>query len=156
MKTGERGLALIKEFEGCKLSAYQCPAGKWTIGYGSTFYGDGTPVGKGRTLPTKLAALELLKVTLVQFEKDVNSLVKVPITQNQFDALISFAYNLGSDIDKDDIAEGLGDSTLLKKLNNRDYFGAAAEFHKWNKESGKVSNGLVRRRKAESELFLMS
>ncbi len=156
MKTGERGLALIKEFEGCKLSAYQCPAGKWTIGYGSTFYGDGTPVGKGRTLPTELAALELLKVTLVQFEKDVNSLVKVPITQNQFDALISFAYNLGSDIDKDDIAEGLGDSTLLKKLNNRDYFGAAAEFHKWDKAGGKPLAGLTRRRKAESELFLMS
>ena len=156
MKTGERGLALIKEFEGCKLSAYQCPAGIWTIGYGSTRYGDGTPVSKGRTLPTELAALELLKVTLVQFEKDVNSLVKVPITQNQFDALISFAYNLGSDIDKDDIAEGLGDSTLLKKLNNRDYFGAAAEFHKWNKAGGKPLAGLTRRRKAEAELFLMS
>jgi len=154
MKTGERGLALIKEFEGCKLSAYQCPAGKWTIGYGSTFYGDGTPVGKGRTLPSELAALELLKVTLVQFEKDVNSLVKVPITQNQFDALISFAYNLGSDIDKDDIAEGLGDSTLLKKLNDRDYFGAAAEFHKWNKAGGKPLAGLTRRRNAEAELFL--
>ena len=154
MKTGERGLALIKEFEGCKLSAYQCPAGIWTIGYGSTRYGDGTPVGKGRTLPSELAALELLKVTLVQFEKDVNSLVKVPITQNQFDALISFAYNLGSDIDKDDIAEGLGDSTLLKKLNDRDYFGAAAEFHKWNKAGGKSLAGLTRRRNAEAELFL--
>jgi len=154
MKASQKCFNIIKEFEGCKLAAYLCPAGKWTIGYGSTFYGDGTPVGKNRTLPTELAALELLKVTIVQFEKDVTSLVKVPITQNQFDALVSFAYNCGSDIDKDDIAEGLGDSTLLKKLNFGDYAGAAAEFHKWNKSGGKVSNGLIRRRKAEAELFL--
>jgi lysozyme len=154
MKIGQRGLDLIKEFEGCKLKAYQCPAGVWTIGIGSTHYGDGTPVTKNRTLPNEGAALALLAATIGQYEKDVTSLVKVPINQNQFDALVSFAYNLGSDIDKDDIAEGLGDSTLLKKLNAGDYTGAANEFKKWNKSSGKSLAGLTRRREAESELFL--
>ena len=154
MKIGEKGLALIKEFEGCKLQSYKCPAGVWTIGIGSTRYADGTPVKANQALPGEAAAMALLKDTITQYELDVTSLVKVPITQNQFDALVSFAYNFGSDIDKDDIAEGLGDSTLLKKLNVGDYAGAAKEFHKWNKSGGKPLAGLTRRRNAEAELFL--
>ena len=96
----------------------------------------------------------MLERILSQFEADVISLVKVPLTQNQFDALVSFAFNVGSDIDADTIAEGLGDSTLLKKLNRKDYLGAANEFLKWNKCKGVVSKGLTNRRTRERELFL--
>jgi lysozyme len=91
---------------------------------------------------------------LVPFEQAVNSLVKVKLTQNQFDALISFVYNVGADIDADNIAEGLGDSTLLKKLNAGDYKGAADQFLKWDKANGKVMKGLTIRRQAERALFL--
>ena len=85
MKTGERGLALIKEFEGCKLAAYQCPAGIWTIGICSTHYGDGTPVTKGRTLPTEKAAIALLAATIGQYEKAV---IQVEVGTQSFSCLI--------------------------------------------------------------------
>jgi lysozyme len=88
------------------------------------------------------------------FEEEVNYLLRVPVTQNQFDALVSFAYNVGSDIDTDTLAEGLGDSTLLKYLNAGNLGAAADEFPKWNKAKGKILPGLTRRRKAERELFL--
>lgn len=149
MKTSPRGVALIKSFEGCRLTAYRCSAGVLTIGYGHT----GPDVLPGMTI-TQQRADELLTQDLERFERDVISLVKVPITQGQFDALVSFAFNVGSDIDSDDIAEGLGDSTLLRRLNARDYMGAAGEFLRWNKAGGVVLGGLVRRRKAERELFL--
>lgn len=149
MFISNRGLELIKEFEGCKLTAYKCPAGIWTIGYGHT----GLDVYKGLTI-SAAHAVALLREDIRQFEKDVTSLLKVPVNQNQFDALVSFAFNLGSDIDKDDIAEGLGDSTLLKKVNSMDFAGAALEFPKWNKAGGKVLAGLSRRRAAEQRLFL--
>jgi len=86
-------------------------------------------------------------------ERDVRSLVKVTVNQNQFDALVCFAFNVGSDIDADSIAEGLGDSTLLKKLNAGDYAGAANEFTKWCRNDGKKMLGLYRRRMAEKLLF---
>jgi lysozyme len=98
-------------------------------------------------------AKELLRHTLTEFERDVNSVVKVPLTQGQFDALVDFAYNVGTDIDADNITEGLGDSTLLKKLNAGDYDGAAKEFGKWVYSKGVRMAGLVKRRKAEVALF---
>ena len=147
MKTGERGLALIKEFEGCKLAAYQCPAGIWTIGYGSTRYGDGTPVTKGRTLPNEGAALELLKATMGKYEKAVNGL-GVELTQNEFDALVSLTYNIG--------AGNLASSTLVKMLKSGDNKAEIAkQFLRWDKANGKPLAGLTSRRNAEAELFLM-
>ena len=146
MKTGERGLALIKEFEGCKLAAYQCPAGIWTIGIGSTHYGDGTPVTKSRTLPTEKAAIALLAATIGQYEKAVNA-VDAELTQNEFDALVCLCYNIG--------AGNFASSTLVKMLNaGEDKEEVAKQFVRWNKAGGKVMAGLTRRRNAEAELFL--
>ena len=146
MKTGERGLALIKEFEGCKLSAYQCPAGIWTIGIGSTHYGDGTPVTKNRTLPTEKAAIALLAATIGQFEKAVNAM-GVELTQNEFDALVCLCYNIG--------AGNFLKSTLVKMLKaGDDKAEIAKQFLRWDKAGGKPLAGLTRRRNAEAELFL--
>ena len=151
-KTSETGIDLIKSFESCRLKAYPDPGTggePWTIGWGHT----GREVKPG-LIWTQQQADKALIEDLMQFEQDVNDLVKVNINQNQFDALVSFAFNVGSDIDDDTLAEGLGDSTLLKKLNAGDYHGAADEFPKWNKSDGKTLTGLIRRRAAERELFL--
>lgn len=148
MYISKKGLELIKKFEGLRLKAYKCPSGIWTIGYGHT-----KGVYPGMTITEELAD-KFLVDDIWYFERDVESLVKVPLTQGQFDALVSFAFNVGSDIDDDDIPEGLGDSTLLKKLNSGDYAGAADEFPKWVYSRGKKLKGLVRRRAAERELFL--
>jgi len=148
MRLSERGEALIKSFESCRLRAYLDGGGKWTIAWGHT-----NGVKQGDTC-TQEEADALFDAEIVIYEDGVNSLVKAPINQNEFDALVSFAYNVGLDIDTDDVAEGLGDSTLLKKLNKWDYDGAAAEFPKWNKDNGMVVAGLTRRRKAEQALFL--
>jgi lysozyme len=149
------GIDLIKEFEGCYLKTYKDPRPNnpiWTIGWGTIRYPDGKPVREGDVISQALADLYLM-AEVDKLENDVESLVKVPVSDEQFSALLSFAYNVGADIDADTIAEGLGDSTLLKKLNAGDYAGAAAEFPKWNKAEGKVLNGLVRRRAAERKLF---
>ncbi len=140
MKTSNVGIELIKKYEGCVLKAYKCPSGVWTIGYGHT-----NGVKSGMKI-TKVQALNYLKQDLSVFEKVVTNYVKVPLNQNQFDALVSFLFNCGSG--------ALKTSTLLKKLNSCDYNGAANEFLKWNKSNGKVLNGLVRRRQEEKELFL--
>lgn len=145
MQTSDKGIALIKEFEGCKLTAYQDSVGVWTIGYGWTQPVDGKPVRAGMTIKQETAE-RLLKTGLVSYESDVSRLVKVGLTQGQFDALVSFTYNLG--------ARSLSTSTLLRKLNASDYAGAADEFLRWNKAGGKVLNGLTRRREAERALFL--
>lgn len=145
MQTSEKGIALIKQFEGCKLTAYQDSVGVWTIGYGWTQPVDGKPIRAGMTIKQE-AAERLLKTGLVSYESDVSRLVKVGLTQGQFDALVSFTYNLG--------ARSLSTSTLLRKLNAGDYAGAADEFLRWNKAGGKVLNGLTRRREAERALFL--
>jgi GH24 family phage-related lysozyme (muramidase) len=146
MKTGERGLKLIKEFEGCKLKAYQCPAGVWTIGIGSTHYGDGTPVTKNRTLPNEGAALALLAATIGQYEKAVNA-TGVELTQNEYDALVCFCYNIG--------AGNFFKSTLVKMLKaGDDKAEIAKQFLRWDKAGGKPLAGLTRRRNAEAELFL--
>lgn len=145
MQTSDKGLALIKQFEGCKLTAYQDSVGVWTIGYGWTQPVDGKPLRAGMTIKQETAE-RLLKTGLVSYESDVSRLVKVDLTQGQFDALVSFTYNLG--------ARSLSTSTLLRKLNASDYAGAADEFLRWNKAGGKVLNGLARRREAERALFL--
>lgn len=145
MQTSDKGISLIKQFEGCKLTAYQDSVGVWTIGYGWTQPVDGKLVRAGMAIKHETAE-RLLKAGLVSYENDVSRLVKVGLTQGQFDALVSFTYNLG--------ARSLSTSTLLRKLNAGDYAGAADEFLHWNKAGGKVLNGLTRRREAERALFL--
>ncbi|MCE9874106.1 MULTISPECIES: lysozyme [Hafnia] len=145
MRASENGINLIKQFEGCRLTAYQDSVGVWTIGYGWTQPVDGKPVGKGMTI-TQQKADDLLKQGVVQYEAGVHGLVTVQLNQNQYDALVDFAYNLG--------VNALKGSTLLKKLNTGDYAGAANEFTKWNKAGGKELAGLTRRREAEKSLFL--
>ncbi|WP_320728543.1 lysozyme [Enterobacter ludwigii] len=145
MQTSDKGIALIKQFEGCKLTAYQDSVGVWTIGYGWTQPVDGKPIRAGMTIKQETAE-RLLKTGLVSYESDVSRLVRVGLNQGQFDALVSFTYNLG--------ARSLSTSTLLRKLNAGDYAGAADEFLRWNKAGGKVLNGLTRRREAERALFL--
>lgn len=140
MRTGPEGIALIKAFEGCGLKAYLCPAGVPTIGYGST----GPHVKLGQTI-TRAQAELLLKLDLLRFEAAIARLVTVPLNQNQTDALISFAFNVG--------IGALEKSTLLKKLNDGDYNAVPSQLQRWNKAGGKVLPGLVRRRLAEGELF---
>ena len=139
MHISEAGLALIRQFEGLRLSAYRCPAGIATIGYGST-----AGVQMGQTI-TAARAEELLRDDVRQFEAAVSRLVKVPLNQGQHDALVSFAFNLG--------AKALEQSTLLRLLNAGDYSGAAAQFDRWVYASGKKLSGLVKRRAAERALF---
>jgi len=141
MIISNEGINLIKSFEGLELKAYRDSVGVWTQGYGST----GPHIIPGSTI-TEVQAEALLIKDLSRFESGVNELVKVPLTQNQFDALVSFSFNLG--------LGNLKSSTLLKKLNGKDYVGAGNEFERWNKAGGKVLNGLTRRRLAEKELFL--
>ncbi|PDO81613.1 lysozyme [Kosakonia sacchari] len=145
MRISNRGIAFIKQFEGMRLTAYQDSVGVWTIGYGWTQSVDGKPIRAGMAIKEDTAE-RLLRTGLVGYESDVSKLVKVKLTQGQFDALVSFAYNLG--------ARALSTSTLLKKLNAGDYRGAADEFLRWNKAGGQVLAGLSRRRAAERELFL--
>lgn len=145
MQASNNGINLIKQFEGCRLTAYQDSVGVWTIGYGWTQPVEGKPVAKGMSI-TQQKANDLLTEGVAQYEKGVTNLVTVPVNQNQFDAMVDFAYNLG--------VNALKGSTLLKKLNACDYAGAANEFPKWNKAGGKELAGLTRRREAERSLFL--
>lgn len=137
--TSEKGLELIKHYEGFSAQAYKCPANIWTIGYGHT-----AGVTEGQTITAEQGE-QLLKKDLAHAERSVNSLVKVTLNQSQFDALVSFVFNLGSG--------NFQSSTLLKKLNQQDFDGAALEFKKWVKSNGSVLPGLVKRRNSEAELF---
>jgi lysozyme len=143
-KTGDSGKKLIKDFEGFRASAYICPAGVLTIGYGTTRI-NGRPVKAGLKITTDEAD-QFLEEDLKVFEDVVNNSVSIEITQNQFDALVCFVYNVGSGNFKK--------STLLKLVNSGDLSEAADQFLRWNKAGGKVLSGLTRRRKAERELFL--
>lgn len=138
------GLNLIKTFEGLKLEAYDDGIGVWTIGYGTIKYPNGVRVKRGDTC-TEAQATDYMRNDLRTFIADVNRLVTKKINQNQFDALVSFIYNLGT--------TNFASSTLLKKLNSGDFVGAASEFKRWNKAGGKVMKGLTRRREAEANLF---
>ena len=145
MQISKNGIELIKRFEGLELKAYPDSVGVLTIGYGWTQPVDGKKIVRGMVID-QATADRLLKCGVVQYEQGVNQLVKVKITQGQFDALVSFAYNLG--------LRSLSTSTLLQKLNAGDKQGAANEFGKWVNAGGVRLNGLVRRRAAERELFL--
>ena len=133
------GLALIKKFEGCELEAYQCSAGVWTIGYGHT-----KDVEEGDTI-SKDQAEEMLVEELHEYENYVNEYVNVALSQNQFDALVSWVYNLGP--------ANLKASTMLKVLNSGKYEDVPAQIKRWNKAGGKVLEGRIRRREAEACLF---
>jgi len=136
---------LVKEFEGCKLTAYKCPAGIWTIGYGNTQYENGKAVKEGEVITLEIAE-QLLELILIKFIQQVGEIVKTNINQNQKDALTDFAYNCG--------VGNLKTSTLLKKVNAdpKDKT-IRAEFEKWTRANGKVLNGLVKRRNAEANLY---
>lgn len=140
MKINKEGLELIKLFEGLKLKTYKDAVGIDTIGYGST----GSHVKPNMTI-TKAEAENLLLKDISRFEVGVEKLVKVPISSNQFSALVSFSFNLG--------LGNLEKSTLLKLLNQKKYTEASNEFVKWNRAGGKVLAGLTRRREAEKSLF---
>lgn len=141
MNISEDGLNLIKKFEGCKLKAYKCPAGVWTIGYGHT----GADV-KEYTIISQQQAEHYLKNDVIIHSNNVSRLVKRPLTQNQFDALVSFEYNVGY--------ANFASSTILKLLNQSKYIEAAQQFDRWVYANKKKLAGLVKRRKAEKDLFL--
>ena len=154
MTLDNKGYLLIATFEGLRLKPYLCSAGVPTIGYGSTFYPSGRKVTMRDKPITQETAFWMLKQVANMFAKDVDSLVTSNINQNQFNALVSFAFNLGSDIDADNIPEGLGDSRLLRRVNaNPNDPEIAREFVKWNKAGGRVLDGLSKRRLKEAELY---
>lgn len=153
MRTSAEGIALLHHYESCRLAAYPDPGSldghPWTIGWGHT----GKEVKRGLVW-TQAQADAAFVQDLAATEAGVQRLVKVSLSQSQFDALVSFAYNVGLDENQNGKAEGLGESTLLRKLNTKDYAGAAEQFLRWNKNDGVVMYGLTRRRTAERALFL--
>ncbi len=147
MSLSQVGVNSICNFEGLRLSAYDDGIGVWSIGYGTTRYPHGLSVQKGDTCTLEQAKVYMQHYLKI-FERAVNGAVKVPLTQNQFDALVSLSYNIG--------AGAFKKSTLLKKLNSGDYKGAANQFDVWVNAGGKRLAGLVRRRAIEKKLFLGS
>ena len=147
MKSTTNATDIIKEFESLRLIPYLCPRGIPTIGFGSTYYEDGVKVKLDDKPISKDRAEELLINTVNTFDKQVSSLISKNITlnQNQFDAIVSFAFNIG--------IGNFTTSTLLKKINKSDFTGASEEFKRWNKSGGVELAGLTRRRKTEKELF---
>ena len=145
-KISQKGIDLIKKYEGFSAKPYLCPAQIPTIGYGATYYEDGKKVTLQDSLITEDRSVELLKHLLVTFEKSVDSFCRDDINQNQFDALVSFAYNLGT--------SSLKSSTLLKKVNaNPADPTIKDEFMKWVNAGGKKLPGLVKRRADEAALY---
>ena len=139
MNIGSKGIELIKHFEGCELEAYKCAAGVWTIGYGHI---------KGVTsdsVITQEQAEQMLVEELHEYEGYINNMVTVELNQNQYDAMVSWVYNLGGG--------NLKASTLLKVVNQGEFDGVPAQIMRWNKAGGKVLEGLTRRRQAEADLF---
>ena len=145
MHVSPSGVDLICNFEGLRLKAYDDGVGVWTIGFGTTKYPNGIRVKKGDTC-TLDQAKAYMQNDLKAFEQTVNNTVKVPLNQNQFDALVSLAYNIGSTAFKN--------STLVRQLNEGNYKAAANQFNVWVNAGGKRMQGLVNRRAAEKTLFL--
>ena len=139
------GVDLICGFEGKRLAAYDDGVGVWTIGFGTTVYPNGIKVMKGDTC-TEAQAKTYMAHDLKKFEATVNKAVTVQLNQNQFDALVSLAYNIGTN--------AFSKSTLVKKLNANDIRGAADQFDVWVNAGGKRMQGLVNRRAKEKALFL--
>lgn len=143
LKTSQKGIELIKAFEGCKLKSYKCPASVWTIGFGNTFYLDGSKVLMGQKISQIEADMLMLKL-LPKYEATVIKNIKVTLNQNQFDALVSFCWNCGSS------------ETLFRLVNQKS---TDEVIYKWwrthyTKGGGKELPGLVRRRKTEADLFI--
>ncbi|MGO4172504.1 lysozyme [Bosea sp. TAF32] len=152
MELSERGLALIKQWEGYRSTAYQCDAGKWTIGWGTT-----TGVQPGMKI-TKAQAERMLREDLVRFQACVTKSVHVPLTQGQYDALVSLCYNIGEGNDPTTTKKkrgpvGFRDSTLVKLLNQGRYDSACAQFDRWVMVGKKKNAGLQNRRDAEQAMF---
>ena len=143
---GAKGLNLIKKYEGFKASPYRCPAGIPTIGYGATYYPDGTKVKlTDKPITTREADTMLLNM-LKHYEQGVDSFTTDKVNQNQFDALVSIAYNIG--------LQALKGSTLIRKVNvDPNDKTIKNEFMRWTKANGKVLDGLLARRKEEAELY---
>ena len=139
MNISNEGISLIKKFEGCELEAYQDAVGVWTIGYGHT-----KNVKEGLTV-SKEQADNMLLNELDEYCEHVEKAVTVDLKQCEFDALVSWTYNLGP--------TNLNNSTMLKVLNNKEYNEVPNQIMRWNKAGGKVLQGLVRRREAEALLF---
>jgi lysozyme len=142
MRISPNGIKFIKLEEGLSLTSYLCPARVWTVGYGHTRH------ARSGMKITEAEAEGLLYADLVAFERAVNELVQVPLNQDQFDALVSFVFNVG--------VSAFSKSTLLKLLNQGEYAAAKEQFARWNKAGGEVSPGLINRRRRESALFWMS
>ena len=148
MQVSDAGIELIKSFEGFRANAYPDPksgGAPWTVGYGTTKFPSGRPVKQGDKVTPAQAEL-YLREDVKKFASSVDALVTVPLKQCQYDALVSFVYNLG--------ATNFRKSTLLKKLNAKDYKGAADEFLRWVSPGSSVEAGLRRRRTAERAMFL--
>lgn len=146
MKVNKDGLYLIAEFEGLSLKPYLCPAKKATIGYGNTYYKDGTKVTMLDKPITKEEAIKLLEIIVDSFAKQVSKLVTSPLNQNQINAVVSFAYNVG--------IGNLKNSTLLKLINkDHNQLAISNEFLKWVNVGGEKSKGLERRRIKESQIY---
>ena len=145
MHISQQGVSLIIQFEGLELNAYLCPAQVWSIGIGTTVYPNGKSVQKGDTCSYE-QALRYKQHDLKRFVQVVNETVYVKLNQNQFDALVCLAYNIG--------AQAFRQSSLVKNLNTGDYEAGAEQFLVWNKSRGQVLKGLVRRRAQERQLFL--
>jgi len=139
MNISQEGLSLIKKFEGCEYNAYKCAADVLTIGYGHT---KGVKEGD---LITQQEADALLLHEMDEYEGYINNMVTVDLEQNQFDALVSWVFNLGS--------SNLSSSTLLKKINNKEFDAVPEQIKRWNKAGGKVLDGLIKRRNSEALLF---
>ena len=145
-KISNKGLDIIKKYEGFSSEPYLCPSKVITIGYGSTYYEDGSKVKLTDSPITQERATELLEALLVSFERAVDSYCIDTLNQNQFDSLVSFAYNCG--------VGNLKSSTLLRKVNvNPNNPTIKDEFLKWTKGGGKTLSGLVRRRTEEAQLY---
>lgn len=142
MKISQKGIDLVKEFEGCVLKAYQDPAKVWTIGYGST----GPDIKEGVVWVQSQANMALVARLNAISSILSGGFIQPALTQNQFDALCSLCYNIGQ--------SAFRGSTLIKKLNERDFSGAADEFLRWDKVKGVANKGLARRRAAERAFFL--
>ena len=148
MQVSDAGIELIKSFEGFRANAYPDPKSggdPWTVGYGTTKFPSGRPVKKGDCVTSAQAEM-YLREDVKKFANSVDALVTVPLKQCQYDAIVSFVYNLG--------ATNFRKSTLLKKLNAKDYKGAADEFLRWVSPGSSVEAGLRRRRTAERAMFL--
>lgn len=146
MNIGERGIALIKSFEGFKAHPYRDPIGIPTIAYGATYYPDGRRVRLTDPPISEQEGEMLLRYQVQSYADGIDRYAQVPLTQSQFDALTSWAYNVG--------LEAARKSTLMRRLNEGDYMGAANELLRWNRAGGRVWAGLTRRREAERALFL--